>query len=87
MILLHPCAAQSVERRILYIVFGERLIGLLEHSPDLMTLIGCHVRIVVDDVLEFVYHAAVRQEQKTVRHVELAVLFCLLAVEDIHERI
>ena len=76
-----------MERRVICIVFGKRLVGLLEHSPDLMTLVGCHVRIVVNNVLELIDHTAVRQEQEGVSHVELTVLLSLIAVEDVHERI
>ena len=83
---------KGLEKEKMHTVNGKKIeniciIGAGNIGHYLMALIGRHVGIVVNNVLELIDHASVRKEQKSVGHVELAVLVSLLAVEDIHERI
>ena len=57
-----PETLYVMERSILLIVIDIGLVCLLEHSPDLVALLGSHVWIIVNNVLELVDHTTVRKE-------------------------
>ena len=76
-----PATAAGVERQVIEV--DPRTILLLQGEPQLIALLGGHLRVLIHLVLEFIYHAAIRDKDQGVLAVAQLVLIGLLAEEEV----
>ena len=69
------------ERQVIEV--DPRTILLLQGEPQLIALLGGHPRVLIHLVLEFIYHAAIRDKDQGVLAVAQLVLIGLLAEEEV----